>query len=72
MRYHFVSYSNANYDATAKYVLSYLKRNLTQLRNEGKEDGYKAMEEFINTYAESLCQFSWRSEGNIVERTRHF
>lgn len=59
MRYHFVTFSEENYDATAPYVLDFLKRNLTQLRNDGRKLGFKNLEKFINDYIESLhCFFA--------------
>lgn len=54
MRYHFVSYINDNFDATASYVLEYLKNRLTELRKSGDVTG---MSEFITQYTESLHNF---------------
>lgn len=55
MRHHFVTFSDEYYDATAEYVLGYLKKNLTDMRNKG--DGFKTMERFISNYAENLLQY---------------
>lgn len=55
MRHHFVTFSDEYYDATAEYVLGYLKKNLADLRNEG--DGRTKMERFISNYTESLLQY---------------
>lgn len=55
MRYHFVTYSNENYDPTANYVLQYLKNQLTNFRKDG--DKYPEMELFITSYISSLKEF---------------
>lgn len=65
MRHHFVTFSDEYYDATAEYVLDYLKKNLMILRNEG--DRRKRMEDFISSYAESLLQY-FISLKNIMVR----
>lgn len=57
MRYHFVSYSNENYDPTAAYVLQYLKNELTKYRTDGKVNGYSKIESFISSYVSSLKAF---------------
>ncbi len=57
MRYHFVSYSNENYDPTASYVLQFLKNELTKFRNEPSKNGYDKIEIFIKTYIKSLKSF---------------
>lgn len=57
LRYHFVSYSDANYDATAPYVLTYLKRQLADYRREDKDNGFANMEGFIDGYISSLHSF---------------
>lgn len=54
MRYHFISYTDEDYDATASYVLGYLKRNLNELRKSKK---YNEMETFIVNYAKDLTGF---------------
>jgi len=69
MRYHFVSYCNENYDATAQYVLRYLKKNLAKLRDEGRENGFDDMEDFTNGYTESLHDF-FRALKEILARTQ--
>ncbi len=55
MRYHYVTFSDENYDATAKYVLYFLKRELTKLKNH--KANKVALENFILSYIESLCKF---------------
>jgi len=57
MRYHFITYSDEDYDATANYVLNYLKHKLGIYRKVGKKIGYKKVEEFISNYIESLQSF---------------
>ena len=57
MRYHFVSYSDEDYDASATFVLNFLKRQLGDYRSKGKKDGYTKMETFISNYIESLQLF---------------
>ncbi len=56
MRYHFVSFSNENFDPTAAYVLKHLKTRLTQLRS-GANGDYSKLESFIGKYLESLGIF---------------
>lgn len=55
MRQHFITFSDEYYDATAEYVLDYLKKSLMILRNDG--DRRKRIEDFISSYAESLLQY---------------
>lgn len=69
MRYHFVTYSDENYDATASYVLNYLKNNLSKFRSEDKENDYHNMGIFIEQYIESLRSF-FDALKDILERTR--
>ena len=60
MRYHFVSFSDENYDATAPFVLRFLKRKLADCRDEfrnDKENGLQNMENLIRDYIESLHDF---------------
>jgi hypothetical protein len=56
MRYHFLTFSDANYDATAPYVLTFLKRQLIEYRKQGKP-GLALMGPFINKYSESSLEF---------------
>lgn len=65
MRHHFVTFSDEYYDATAAYMLGYLKRKLVELRSE--IDGRTKMEGLISSYAESLHQF-FTSYKNIITR----
>lgn len=55
MRHHFVTFCDEYYDATAAYVLSYLKRNLSDLRNE--RGSHEKIERFISAYSESLFNY---------------
>jgi len=57
MRYHFVSYSSENYDATAAYVLTFLKRELGRCRTNSEGNGLVQMENLIRGYTESLYSF---------------
>lgn len=57
MRYHFVTFSNLDYDPTAAYVLQFLKNSLVTLRSEAKNENYKPIEDFINSYIVSLKEF---------------
>jgi hypothetical protein len=57
MRYHFVTYSNENFDPTAHYVLQYLKNQLTKFRNETSDSNYPEMHVFISDYIASLKYF---------------
>lgn len=66
MRYHFVTYSNENYDPTANYVLQYLKNQLTKHRTDGN---YDEIEIFINSYITSLKEF-FQNCNNVIERAR--
>ncbi len=69
MRYHFVTYSNENYDPTANYVLQYLKKQLTQHRNEVTDSYYPEIEKFINSYITSLKEF-FQNCKNVIERAQ--
>ncbi len=69
MRYHFVSYSDENYDPTASYVLQFLKNKLTNFRNNSKSDDYKEIEDFIISYAEDLKSF-FESCKKVLERAK--
>jgi uncharacterized protein with ParB-like and HNH nuclease domain len=67
MRYHFVSYSDEDYDASATYVLNFLKLKLNNYRKVGKKVGYAKVEEFISDYIESL-QLFFESLNSLVKR----
>lgn len=67
MRYHFVTFSEENYDATASYVLDYLKRNLSQLRNDGRKSNFTKLEDFIQSYIEAFTIFSRHCEPLLKE-----
>ena len=64
MRYHFVSFSDENYDATAPYVLSFLKRELSEFRGNSQ---FNEMEAFISQYVGNLLNF-FRALKSIVGR----
>ena len=69
MRYHFVTFSDDNYDPTASYVLDYLKRRLNDYRKNDKKNEYRNMEVFINDYVESLDNF-FKSLRGLLERSK--
>ncbi len=69
MRYHFVSYSDENYDPTASYVLQFLKNKLTNFRNNSKSEDYKEIEDFIISYTEDLKSF-FENCKKVVERAK--
>jgi uncharacterized protein with ParB-like and HNH nuclease domain len=69
MRYHFVSYSDENYDPTASYVLQFLKNKLTNYRNSSTTENYQEIEDFINSYTESLKSF-FENCKNVIERAK--
>lgn len=69
MRYHFVSYSDENYDPTASYVLQFLKNKLTNFRNTSTTENYQEIEDFINSYTESLKSF-FENCKNVIERAK--
>lgn len=69
MRYHFITFSDENYDATAPYVLNFLKTNLDNLRKNSPEDDYSEIEDFIKAYTESLYNF-FKSLEAIIQRTK--
>jgi len=54
MRYHFLTFSDANYDASAAFVLDFLKEQLTSFR---KKNQRKKMKAFIKRYFRSLLEF---------------
>lgn len=67
MRYHFVSYSDEDYDASATYVLNFLKLQLNNHRKIGKKVGYTKVEEFISNYIESL-QLFFKSLNSLIKK----
>jgi hypothetical protein len=69
MRYHFVTYSNENYDPTASYVLQYLKNQLTKRRNEVTDSAYPEIEKFIASYITSLKEFFLNCK-KVIERAK--
>lgn len=69
MRYHYVTYSNENYDPTANYVLQYLKNQLTKHRNGVIDGDYGGMHDFINSYISSLKDF-FQNCKNVIERAK--
>lgn len=66
MRYHFVSFSDEDYDATAPYVLGFLKRNLSAFRSNSQ---FNEMESFISRYIGNLLDF-FRALKSILERVK--
>jgi len=69
MRYHFVTYSNENYDPTANYVLQFLKNQLTKFRNETNDSNYPEMHKFISNYIASLKDFFANCKA-VIERAK--
>jgi uncharacterized protein with ParB-like and HNH nuclease domain len=69
MRYHFVTYSDQNYDPSAEYVLKYLKNHLTILRNNANGQAYEPIREFINSYTASLKRFFEGCKGVLTKAT---
>ncbi len=69
MRYHFVTYSNENYDPTASYVLQFLKNQLTKFRNEASDNDYPEMHKFISDYIASLKNFFDNCRA-VIERAK--
>ena len=69
MRYHFVTFSNENYDPSASYVLQFLKNQLTKYRNGVKNGNYIEIETFINSYITSLKGFFLHCK-NVIERAK--
>jgi hypothetical protein len=69
MRYHFVTFSNLDYDPTAAYVLQFLKNSLVTLRNEAKNENYRPIEDFINNYIDSLKVF-FTSCKEVIEKAQ--
>jgi len=70
MRYHFVTFSDEDYNPTAAYVLAFLKERLNELRNrlrKGGEKESKKLENFILEYIESLYSF-FKSLKNVIKR----
>ncbi|MFA5032882.1 MAG: DUF262 domain-containing HNH endonuclease family protein [bacterium] len=70
MRYHFISFSDENYDPAASYVLNYLKSKLAEYRRDDKVNEYRNMETFINDYVKSLYTF-FKSLKDLLERTKN-
>lgn len=69
MRYHFVTYSNENYDPTANYVLQYLKNQLTKRRNDVTDVNYLEIDFFITSYITNLKEF-FQNCKNVIERAK--
>ena len=67
MRYHFVTFSDEYYDATASYVLFFLKHKLDSLRKSDKKNNYTSLETFVTDYITSLLAFV-KSLGLIIDR----
>lgn len=65
MRYHFIGFSNEDYNATAGFVLSFLKRTLSEAR---ATNDIKGMSTFITKYVEDLLHF-FKSLKALVEKT---
>lgn len=65
MRYHFVTFSDEDYDPSAAYVLEYLKRELKLSRNVSGRD--QKIEEFITNYIGSLLSF-FKSLNEIINK----
>lgn len=68
MRYHFVTYSNENYDPTAHYVLQFLKNKLTKYRSVSVGN-YSEIKKFIQSYISSLKDFFHNCK-NVIERAK--
>lgn len=66
MRYHFVTFSNEDYDPTANFVLEYLKRELKNYRKPNVEN--KKIEDFIEKYVDSLLAF-FTSLNELVQKS---
>lgn len=66
MRYHFVTFSNENYDPTASFVLQFLKYNLVKFRN-GSITSYDELENFITNYIQSLKGFFYHCR-SVLEK----
>lgn len=69
MRYHFVTYSNENYDPTANYVLQFLKNQLTKFRNKTSDCYYPEMHKFISDYIANLKDFFANCKA-VIERAK--
>src|SRR5208337_899139 len=67
LRYHFISYSDENFDPTPPYVLDYLKKSLRKLRND-KHNEFRDLDQFINEYTSSLYSF-FKSFKSVIERS---
>ena len=66
MRYHFICFSDEDYDATAGFVLGFLKRRLSDMRSSNDTKGMSA---FITKYTDDLLQF-FKSLKSLVEKTK--
>ncbi|MNS61888.1 hypothetical protein D3C72_949300 [compost metagenome] len=69
MRYHFVTYSNENYDPTASYVLQFSKKQLTKFRSETSNIDYPEIHKFISDYISSMKSFFINCK-IVIERAR--
>jgi hypothetical protein len=66
MRYHFICFSDENYDASSDYIFSFLKRKLSEMRASKDTNG---MIEFITNYTDDMLNF-FRSLKSLVEKTK--
>lgn len=72
MRYHFVSFSDEDYDVTAPYVLGFLKRNLGSFRSDSQ---FNEMEIFISQYVGNLLNFFRALKsilGRVMEDSKYY
>jgi uncharacterized protein with ParB-like and HNH nuclease domain len=66
MRYHFITYSNDNYDPSSSYVLKHLKNELTKLRASSDGD-YSNLKTYIIKYIDSIKLFFESTKSLILK-----
>ncbi|MFL5741139.1 MAG: DUF262 domain-containing protein [Flavisolibacter sp.] len=67
MRYHFVTFSDSDYDPTSNAVLTYIKARLKQFRSTFDTGGQVLMADFIQEYIKSLRAFFYSCKA-VIDR----
>lgn len=67
MRYHFIAFTNDDYDATPEYVLEFIKNRLKDLKGE---NNMKGLETFISQYLSGLHS-CFKSLAGLIEKIQN-
>lgn len=69
MRYHFVTYYPGEYEPTAEGVLTFVKKDLSELRKKVISGETQPLFEYIDRYSQSLCDFFSHCK-NVTEKAK--